>query len=267
MLLGGDGEYHVLKKMSSMGNGYTFELMTLILTAISRTLDPAATVFGDDIIIAKDCAPRLIELLQEVGWVVNLDKSFVEGPFRESCGANWHDDHGYIKSFDFLYPETIADCANILNKCAALSEYPAFAGLYQALFKLTPKALRGGPFHWATIETFATRGDSEDIPLYFCCDAKGSPIPTKEKASICEQYHLPDVTKITGFRYVPKKASRTLTGLSAAYHWGKYEMYLHSGRKADDLVTGDGRWVPTKLYLADGRVFDPRAFEDARSTS
>jgi len=263
MLLGGDGEYHVPKKMSSMGNGYTFELMTLILTAISRTLDPTATVFGDDIIIKKECAPRLIELLNEVGWVVNLDKSFLEGPFRESCGANWHDDHGYIKSYDFFYPETIADCANILNKCYALSEYPAFAELYQALLKLTPKALRGGPFHWSTIETFATRGDSEDIPVYFCSNAKGAPIPKREKERICEQYHLSDVTKITGFRYVPKKASRTLQNLSAAYHWGKYEMYLHSGRIADDLVTGNGRWVLTKLYLADGRVFDPRAFEDA----
>lgn len=263
MLLGGDGEYHVLKKMSSMGNGYTFELMTLILTAISRTLDPTATVFGDDIIINKECAPRLIELLKEVGWVVNLNKSFIEGDFRESCGANWHDEYGYIKSFDFIYPTTIADCANILNKCYALNEYPAFADLYQALYKLTPKALRGGPFTRATIETFATKGKSEDIPIYFSCNTKGSPIPKWKKKKICDKFHLSDVTKFTGFRYVPKKASKTLTNLSAKYHWGKYEMYIHSGRKADDLVTGDGRWVLTDLYLADGRVFDSSLFDDA----
>lgn len=261
LLLGGDHEYHVPKKMSSMGNGYTFELMTLILTAISRVLDPTATVFGDDIIIDQKCAPRLIELLEEVGWVVNRDKSFIEGPFRESCGANWHDEYGYIKSFDFVYPNSIADCANILNKCYALNEYPAFADLYQALHKLTPKALRGGPFTRATIETFADRGNSEDIPIYFSCNTEGLPIPKRKKVEICDKYHFSNVTKFTGFKYIPRKASKTVRTLSNDYHWGKYEMYLYSCRIVDDVITGDGRWVPIDLYLADNRVLNPQLLE------
>lgn len=254
LLLGADGEYHTLNKMSSMGNGYTFELMTLVLTALCRVLDENATVFGDDIIINKKQAPRLIELLTEVGWVVNEEKSFIDGPFRESCGANYHDVHGYIKSYDFLYPTTIADCANILNKAYALREYHNFGVLYEHLRRQTPKALRGGPFHGTLIETFATLGDHEDIPLYFACESKGQPVSRKRAKKAKKEWCINEVSTFKALRYIPQLASRTVNDLNPNWHWGKYEMYLHAGRISDDIVTGSGSWALEDVYLCDGRV-------------
>lgn len=85
-----------LEKFSSMGNGYTFELETLIFYSVAvstcnvlgvRTND--VTCFGDDIIVPTEVVALLYEVLDYLGFLVNEEKSFIEGPFRESCGADW----------------------------------------------------------------------------------------------------------------------------------------------------------------------------------
>lgn len=85
-----------LQKWSSMGNGYTFELESVVFYSLawacayhlgSNTQD--VSVFGDDIIIPVECHTLLTEVLDWYGFWVNDDKSFARGPFRESCGADW----------------------------------------------------------------------------------------------------------------------------------------------------------------------------------
>jgi len=92
------GEVKLLRKISSMGNGFTFELETLIFYALcsavidllsSKEMDRQCTVFGDDIIISSDLVPVLTEVLSFFGFVVNPKKSFSTGPFRESCGKHY----------------------------------------------------------------------------------------------------------------------------------------------------------------------------------
>jgi hypothetical protein len=91
-----DGEPILYEKFSSMGNGFTFALETLIFWALGKSVaslvDGASvvSVYGDDIIVDDRCAPLLVEVLQFGGMVVNTTKSFLLGPFRESCGADWH---------------------------------------------------------------------------------------------------------------------------------------------------------------------------------
>lgn len=90
------GEVVEFQKFSSMGNGYTFELETLIFWALSRAVvdllgdgrHPVA-VYGDDIIVPKAAAGFLVELLSYVGFETNVDKTFCSGPFRESCGKHY----------------------------------------------------------------------------------------------------------------------------------------------------------------------------------
>lgn len=249
MIYGPDGNYHIPRKISSMGCGFTFELMTIILTSVARTLDPTASVFGDDIIIAKEHAPRLIALLEEVGFVVNTEKSYVNGPFRESCGGNYHDDFGYIKSFDFEYPESIGDCAIILNKCKTLSEYPSFADLYHQLLKRTPKALRGGP----TGPWVSRPWDSPDLVCVFPSPLDELPKVTGEALSrIRHDFHSVDVRVGTEFVYVVSERTPRHKHLTARFHWAKYEMYLASGRRSADVNVNHGRWVRRKIYYLDG---------------
>ena len=85
---------YVLEKMSSMGNGFTFPLETLIFWALTASCCEFAVdtigVYGDDIICPREYAQDVIALLHHCGFEVGLSKSFVEGPFRESCGGDYY---------------------------------------------------------------------------------------------------------------------------------------------------------------------------------
>lgn len=90
------GRRIVLEKISSMGNGYTFPLESLIFYAFAwavcrfNRLDTRSIrVFGDDIIVPQAAASHLIEVLQTFGFLVNTRKSFVNGDFFESCGCDY----------------------------------------------------------------------------------------------------------------------------------------------------------------------------------
>jgi hypothetical protein len=47
-------------------------------------------VYGDDIICRSQDFPTIADGLETVGLLVNRQKSFVTGPFRESCGGDYH---------------------------------------------------------------------------------------------------------------------------------------------------------------------------------
>lgn len=89
------GQWVVLEKFSSMGNGFTFELETTLFAAIALAVRPELRpgidlfVFGDDIIVPKDASRDVCAALQWCGFILNVDKTFVSGPFRESCGGDF----------------------------------------------------------------------------------------------------------------------------------------------------------------------------------
>jgi len=91
-----DGTIHRWALFSSMGNGFTFPLETLIFAAAiiaAHRLCGAPCdyrVYGDDIICRQSVALLVIEVLRSCGFRVNVEKTFIFGPFRESCGANWY---------------------------------------------------------------------------------------------------------------------------------------------------------------------------------
>lgn len=93
-----DGKVLELEKFSAMGNGYTWELQSAIfycfIKAVSRyngSKSPIHATFGDDIICHKDDANLLIETLQFCGLLINRNKSFISGKFRESCGGHYYE--------------------------------------------------------------------------------------------------------------------------------------------------------------------------------
>jgi len=109
-----DGKSIELQMISTMGNGYTFPLMTLLLVALiygfraTRTgpslyIDWSQTaVYGDDIIIPTYEYQDFCKVLHDAGFVVNSDKSYSDGSFRESCGGDYYEGHDvcpfYVKS-------------------------------------------------------------------------------------------------------------------------------------------------------------------------
>lgn len=81
------------QKFSSMGNGYTFELESLIFWALCSAVTESLklsgatiSVYGDDLIVPSVCFEPLSEVLEYCGFKVNAKKSFNTGLFRESCG-------------------------------------------------------------------------------------------------------------------------------------------------------------------------------------
>jgi hypothetical protein len=90
------GHEYELEKFSSMGNGFTFELESLIFWALASSCTELrgedtnyVSVYGDDIIVPIGAVDLLYATLSWCGFSVNPDKSFTSGPFRESCGADW----------------------------------------------------------------------------------------------------------------------------------------------------------------------------------
>lgn len=89
-----DGQWVVLEKFSSMGNGFTFELETLIFSVITAVacgghLGYDVFCYGDDIIYPSEHARDVEAALRYFGFTPNAKKSFAVGPFRESCGGDF----------------------------------------------------------------------------------------------------------------------------------------------------------------------------------
>jgi hypothetical protein len=112
-----EGKQIALNMVSTMGNGFTFPLQTMLFACVVRAaafyrgyrlrkrdgaLLPNFSVFGDEIIVPKGFVRDVLRLLRYLGFVVNDSKTFVEGPFRESCGRDFfkgHDVRGvYVRS-------------------------------------------------------------------------------------------------------------------------------------------------------------------------
>ena len=96
--LPGRGNLHRLSKVSSMGNGFTFELETLIFWALAVAVcglenQHRVLVYGDDVLVPVEYALPYLELTKVAGFTPNAEKSFWEGSFRESCG--YHDFRGF----------------------------------------------------------------------------------------------------------------------------------------------------------------------------
>jgi len=92
------GKWVRLEKFSSMGNGFTFELETLLFATMARTVigrlggnPDSVSCFGDDLIVPAEYFNEVLSALRYFGFTPNLKKTFGTGPFRESCGGDYFD--------------------------------------------------------------------------------------------------------------------------------------------------------------------------------
>jgi hypothetical protein len=131
-----NGNEHVLKMVSTMGNGFTFPLETLIFAAVvisayrhhgikpvfgGKAMKRNLGVFGDDIIVETKAYRTVVRLLELLGFVVNRDKTYASGPFRESCGGDYvngrHCRGVYVKRLRTKQDYAVA--INLLNRWTA----------------------------------------------------------------------------------------------------------------------------------------------------
>lgn len=115
------GAYHLLEKFSSMGNGFTFELETLIflglisaITGVDRIGDDVFA-FGDDLILPVSYSEDVIAMLAFCGLETNKKKSFSSGLFRESCGGDFFNGVAVRPYYLKKDPEQPADRIGLAN--------------------------------------------------------------------------------------------------------------------------------------------------------
>ncbi len=76
------------EKFSSMGNGFTFELESLIFYALASAVTSDVSVYGDDVIVPSTAFEDVCNVFRVAGFAINTAKSFSQGFFRESCGMD-----------------------------------------------------------------------------------------------------------------------------------------------------------------------------------
>lgn len=131
------GERVQLHMVSTMGNGFTFPLQTLIFSCVVSAcyeqagiprkrvdkVNPNWAVFGDDIVVVRKVYRRVLRLLTLLGFTVNAEKSFFEGPFRESCGCDFYKGHFirpvFIKNLDTMQ-DTYVAFNKLVRWCCAM---------------------------------------------------------------------------------------------------------------------------------------------------
>jgi hypothetical protein len=122
------GKWVKLEKFSSMGNGFTFELETVIFLAICLAIcedrdsgNEVVSVFGDDIIVPTRSSEDVITGLRFFGFKVNGRKTFTSGVFRESCGGDFFLGMGvrpYFLKDNLNEPQDFVALANGLRRMA-----------------------------------------------------------------------------------------------------------------------------------------------------
>lgn len=132
-----DGRKVGLRMISTMGNGFTFPLQTVIFACAVRSVyqlmgypcaDPRRHfgVFGDDIVVRRETFEFLSRMLEYLGFEVNVGKSFNNGPFRESCGKDYFRGINirgvYVRSL-----ETVSEVCSLINR---LTRWSARSGIW-----------------------------------------------------------------------------------------------------------------------------------------
>lgn len=145
------------EKFSSMGNGFTFELESLIFFAAAlATCDmlglnsAEVSVYGDDVIIPVEAYDLFSSFSAFLGFKVNNDKSFGSSYFRESCGVHWFDGIDCKPIFLKERLRNVQSVYKLANSVRALAHRrnsycgcdSRFRGTWYHLLKRVPRPLR-----------------------------------------------------------------------------------------------------------------------------
>ncbi|DAD51205.1 TPA_asm: RNA-directed RNA polymerase [ssRNA phage SRR7976325_17] len=196
-----NGELIELEKWSSMGNGYTFELETLLFYGVLLGACEASNVwheevlaYGDDLIMPSEITDVVTRTLNFLGFSVNREKTFGEGLFYESCGTDFFcgDDVRpfFLRSTDVTFEESMYQYANLARRYSS--------------------RIYGG----------------------FGCDARLRKLWNGCYRSVSEdrRFHIPDGTGDGGFVADLDFASRQSTVTKARAGWQGWRFkYLHRG--------------------------------------
>jgi len=226
-----DDDTIVYSKMSAMGNGFTFPLESLLFWAIAKAtaecMDYTLTsedlaVYGDDLILPLMFAPGLVENLTWCGFTVNSEKSFMSGPFKESCGADYYQGinvRPYYLKRRFKTTKALYHVANAILPRTLDSSCRVSKG-YRALYcKLQETIESVGPINYRPLSDIVAVDklgnncyhDSDQglsVPYSHYCDVGLGYLSTRDKIQCYNKRLFPRVAK----RFRNKDLSAIISG-------------------------------------------------------
>jgi hypothetical protein len=175
-----EGRWVRLEKFSSMGNGFTFELETLIFWTLAETLrqlsatEGACHAYGDDLIVPTSMAPALLKALELFGFTPNVRKTFLSGSFRESCGGDYFNGVSVRAHYLEKLPDEPQEWISLANGLRRLGDIGKMA--WMECLKNIPSSIRrlrgpselgdvvihDDPEHWDMIYK-VPRGEAERV--------------------------------------------------------------------------------------------------------
>jgi len=125
-----------LLKFASMGSALCFPIeamyfYTICVVALMEDMGLSCTfrnvqkaarkvhIYGDDIIVPTMYAGTVLDYLQKYNCKVNIEKTFVSGSFRESCGVDAYG--GYVVTPTYIRharPKNRQQCSQLISWCA-----------------------------------------------------------------------------------------------------------------------------------------------------
>lgn len=181
------GEIIRYQKFSSMGNGFTFELESLIFWALcssvadlTREMDRRISVYGDDLIVPTAIVEPIVGLLLFCGFKTNTKKSFSDGPFRESCGKHYFLGHDVTPFFLRKQPRRLSDVFllhnNIVRWSASWGQSPyRWIGQDAGLFDLCQTLRASVPSNWRKPRIPLGAGDGAFVGSFDECAPSRAP--------------------------------------------------------------------------------------------
>lgn len=136
------GKNVLMKKFAGMGNATTFPVMSIIFSNIifgamfdmdgkqpsRRKMQHYASLFqvyGDDIAIPAKYCSKVMEWLVAFGFKPNVNKSFSEGYFRESCGLDSYKGVNVTPIYVRVWPEDLkkTDASSLASLVATSNQF------------------------------------------------------------------------------------------------------------------------------------------------
>lgn len=263
-----DDTFHEPKKLSSMGNGFTFEVMTALLYSIARAFSTDVRVYGDDVIIPNEYAVGFVRACKLIGFTVNEDKTFINSFFRESCGY-FYSDHinDYITSFDFGQILSLSDVIITCNKLSIIIHKNQVSYDLREVLEFTRNQLnalvhasRKGPL---------PKSDSECrkyMALYMYDEGYEKKQKRSKELNLLRTHYVEknrwyfnncqisssDVSLVYLPFFVPKKSSHMFAN---GDELKVLLPALYSGKRLNATLRGVGRWVDLPAFISkDGTV-------------
>jgi hypothetical protein len=223
----GRGTY---EKFSSMGNGSTFCIETLIFAAACHAVGAKNfLVYGDDVLIDREHYDAFERLTGFLGFSINNDKTFIDGPFRESCGKDYFDGIEVTPIFIRSVNKRKATLCHLVNTLGSLT-FPGseLLGYLKQLVKTCRLPLV--PYQESTISgVWILARDAIDLGILRverCTgsrDGKKLPFATRAALISNQQY--------TFKSYVAKTQRRVFVDIRGYYLWflARYACVMYGG--------------------------------------